>query len=248
MPSAKDIQFFDRYYDKGPEWYWSFFREGQDKKAIGELSHDYFLSAETAERIHRALPNAKLFCCLREVVDKMRSNYAYDRTTELGRNLSVEEYAFSPEIAQQYRYHDNLKPFYDRFGGENILVTFYDDLQADPAGFIRRIYGFLSIDTAFKPPSLLERVNPARGARVEGIAHLTYKAAQWLRQLGLANLVGAAKRSKTANMILYKGTAGKPDLPADLEHRIRETFGASYDDLAALIGRPLPEAWLHEAG
>ena len=48
VPLAKDIQFFDWHYDKGIDWYLSFFRPGRGKRAIGEVSHDYFLVEEAA--------------------------------------------------------------------------------------------------------------------------------------------------------------------------------------------------------
>ena len=47
VPPAKDIQFFDKNFDKGIEWYLSLFGSGAGQIAIGEVSHDYFLAQET---------------------------------------------------------------------------------------------------------------------------------------------------------------------------------------------------------
>jgi hypothetical protein len=51
LPAAKDIQLFDYHHEKGIDWYLSLFRPGIGKKAVGELSHNYFLYEEAAVRI-----------------------------------------------------------------------------------------------------------------------------------------------------------------------------------------------------
>ena len=43
VPLAKDIYFFDKHYDRGLQWYRSFFASAGGRRAIGELSHDYYL-------------------------------------------------------------------------------------------------------------------------------------------------------------------------------------------------------------
>ena len=240
VPPSKDIMFFDTYYHKGLDWYLGFFAEGKGKKAIGELSSQY------AQRIAEAFPKIKIFCCLREVIDKMISEYVYNQTTGVGKGLGLEEFAKLPEFYRQYTYYANLKSFYDLFPGDNILVLFYDDLEAEPAEFVRRIYDFLGVNADFEPPSLLKRVNPAHDARVELLALLAYRGTLLLRNLGLVNLVGRVKRSRLANALLYKPTTEKPDIPLEARRRVRAWFSKDYDKLAQLIGHPLPSSWLEE--
>lgn len=243
VPPAKDIYFFDRHYDKGMTWYLEHFREGKGATAIGELSHDYYLSAEAADRIHTDLPGVRLICCLREPVDCLRSGYLYNRTMDLAPSVSLEDFARAPQTRRQFDYFAHLKRYLDLFGRERLLIVFYEDLAADPAAYVESIYRFLGVDTAFQPPSLTERINPARDARNTYLARAAYRVALALRKMGLANLVGRIKESPLTNQLLYRTRAQTPRpleaLPDDVVAELRK----NHRRLETLIGRPLPDSW-----
>ena len=51
LTQAKDLYFFNRYYDRGPGWYRAQFRSAQrEHKIIGEVCPDYLSCAEAPER------------------------------------------------------------------------------------------------------------------------------------------------------------------------------------------------------
>jgi hypothetical protein len=263
VPVAKDIMFFNRYYAKGLAWYSRFFAERTDEKVGGELSHDYYLSEETARRIHDTLPDAKLICCLRETVDKLISAYVYNISTghatmsfedyvnygEVSRNrkAAFDEYV-EVSFARQVEYYENLKPYYDLFPREQILILFFEDLKRDPAGFARRLYAFLGVDPDFVPPSLHERSNPARVARNPLLAHTVFRIAQVFRGLGMANFVGAVKRNKVFNALLYRAEKPAVVVSEEARHRVYERYRPTYERLEELIGRPLPREWYRGEG
>lgn len=241
VPRAKDVYFFDRYYDKGLDWYLSHFQETGSAKAVGELSHDYYFSEEATNRILEVLPDVKLICCLREPVGRLVSGYVYNRTTSLRSGVSLADYAAQEDIATQFQYYGHLKRYLELFDRDRILIVFYEDMIRDPEGFMRQIYRFLEVDETFVPPNLHERINPSRNARAESLALFAYRFAQRLRELGLANLVGRIKESKLLNRILYRepteGLAEKPS--PELVASLRK----DHKRLEELIGRPLPECW-----
>lgn len=253
VPGIKDVYFFDRYYERGLDWYFSLFAEAGDAKAVGEVSHDYFLSEECAERIRRDLPQVRILFCLRERLDLTFSSYLYDKTLfqyfpaeRYTQGLSFEEFAQHPKVQALSDYCRNLRFFLDRFPRERILVLFYDDLQRDPAGFARRLYEFLGVDPDFVPPSLHRRINVARRARSRFLAHLAYQGGQLLRRLGRPEILGSIKRRSWFERLLYRPWAGdknKPTIPDDMRHRLHAELSRDYDRLADLIGQPLPPAW-----
>jgi hypothetical protein len=246
IPKAKDLQFFDIYYQKGVDWYLSFFREGQGKTAVGELSHDYFLYEEVATRIYENLPNIKLVCCLREPVDRIISAYLYSQTMYLDKKISLEEYAFQPDILKTSDYYNNLLPFYRLFPQEQILVLFYDELKQDPGAFAQKIYSFLGVDPNFDPPSVVRKVLAARKARNEFLAHIAYQTGLVFRKMGLANLVGQIKHNPLFNLVFYTKLEQKPDFPADIKNKFQVYFQQDYQKLAELIGRDLPPSWFQK--
>jgi hypothetical protein len=246
VPPAKDIMFFDEHYGRGLDWYLSFFREGKNCKARGELSHNYFMDEIFIQRIHKDLPDVKIMCCLREVVDKMISEYVFNQNTGRGKGVSFEEFSKLPYFHRQYTYYENLKPIYELFPKENILVLFFDQLKEDPAGFVRRIYEFLEVDADFQPPSLLEKINAAHDPRLKWFAQAVYEVALVFRKLGMANLVGRVKRNPLMNKVLYRSRATKPVLSPEVREKVRSRYDRDYDRLEELLGRPLPPAWRGE--
>jgi len=241
VPPAKDVYFFDRYFEKGLDWYFSHFKHAGEAKAIGELSHDYYFSEKALKRIGETLPEVRLICCLREPVGRLVSGYVYNRTTVLRSGVSLASYAAQEEIATQFEYYHHLNRYIDSFGRDKVLVVFYEDMVEDPQAFMCTIYRFLGVDDAFVPPNLHERINPARDARAESLALFAYRVALLLRRLGLSNLVGHIKGSKLLNRLLYKApTEGLAEVPTpELIARLRRDHAL----LESLLGRPLPKSW-----
>jgi len=254
VPPAKDVHFFHLHYEKGVAWYQGFFKGGKDKKAVGELSHDYFLFEEVADKIKALNPDVKLLVSLREPVDKMLSNYHYAKRTYLKEEVSFEDFFFHHERYQKNHYqnmhketanyYQNLRPFYERFPKENILVVFFDDLKTQPEKFIQSIYQFLEIDEAFVPSVLHTKVNPQQKARFSIVARLAYSTASVLRGLGLANVVGAVKRNAFFEKMLYQKPKEKTSvLEEDVRRKVYDYYVGDYNKLSALIGRDLPSGW-----
>lgn len=243
VPIAKDVQFFDLNYEKGLEWYLRFFAPGAGKKAVGELSHDYYLYPEAAERIRQDLPDVRLFCCLREPIGETMAVFLQQRKEFVSSMQSFEEFAFREETLKRSDYYYNLLPFYECFPRDKILVLFFDELRRDSAAFIRRVYEFLQVDAGYEPQSLDRRVLPASEPRSFGFAHLAYQTGFLLRKLGLANVVGRIKRNDAFSRLLYKPLEAKPEVPPEVAERLKAYYRGRYRELSELIGRPLPTEW-----
>jgi hypothetical protein len=243
VPAAKDIQFFDRYYGKGIDWYLSFFEPGKGKKAVGEVAHDYFLSGQNAVRIKKHLPDVRMFCSLREPVDQTLSTFLYRKNVVLDKEITFEQFAFQEEVLHLCDYYYNLLPFYRTFPRDNILVLFFDDLKTAPALFAKRIYEFLQVDSAFVPQVLYRKVLPASEPRFFWLGHLAYKTGSVLRRFGMANSVGTVKTSRIFRRLLYRQLEKKPEVSEGVHRSLREYYRERYKDLPGLIGLPLPEGW-----
>src|SRR5688500_17742284 len=72
----KELDFFNRHYDRGLHWYMRQFGPG----VAGESSPNYMkahLWAETAGRIRKHVPDARLVCVLRNPIDRTLSHYLH---------------------------------------------------------------------------------------------------------------------------------------------------------------------------
>lgn len=243
VPPAKDLQFFDRYYEKGIDWYLSFFQPGENKKAIGEVAHDYFLNERTARRIKKHLPDVRMFCCLRDPIDQIYSTFIYRKNVVLDSDTTIEEFAFREEVLHLCDYYYNLLPFYELFPEKNLLVLFFDELKEDSALFARKIFDFINVTPDFEPSILHRKVLPASEPRLSKLGHFAYGTGTFLRRLGFPNVVGAVKTSSIFRALLYKPLKKKTDMPAEVKKQLKAYYKERYEKLPQLIGQPLPGEW-----
>lgn len=243
VPIAKDIQYFDRHYDRGLDWYLDFFRPARHRRAIGELSHDYYAVPEAAARIARDLPGVKLICCLREPGDFVLSAYRYNKMHHLTDEVGFDDFIDLERTRRYTNYLENLRAYFDEFPPSDMKIVFYEDLANAPRALLSEIYGFLGVAGSFTPTVLHRRVNHARSPRSMAVTRFAYATGGLLRSLGMASLVGAVKSSPLVERSLYRREAvpdgGRPQAIA----RVRERCRRDYDALEGLIGKRLPQAW-----
>lgn len=212
VPACKDVYFFDEHYEKGMDWYASFFADAPEQaKAVGELSHAYLFSAEAAERIKRDLPGVRLMTSLRHPVDRCYSHYLYLVSSGLVTTSFAETIENRPGLTRSSYYAKPLGEYMKRFGPDQLKVLFFDDLQRDPRGYAAQVYDFLGLpfNEAFEYE---KKVRPARQPRSFMLARLAKQGALAARKLGLVRMVGAVKHSAIARM-LYKPYK-KEEIPA----------------------------------
>ena len=220
VPDQKDLYFFDRYYDKGIEWYGKFFRHGKHHTAVGEVCHDYISSVIACTRIRQDLGRTKIVICLRNPLERSVSNYYYlvkHGFTEKSFEEAINEFS---EIIANSLYYENLNRYIETFGRENVHIVTFDLLKSDPESVTGELYSFLGIDSSFRPRTLREgKVLPAAIYRNRHLAKFVKKMATKIRDLGYPQLVGKFKFSPLVNKLLYK-SIDKGDLTILQEIRI----------------------------
>lgn len=241
VPPAKDLMFFDRNYGRGLDWYASHFR-GADGRPCGELTNEYFLEPLFAERIRDSLPDVRLICCLRQPVDRALSRYRYALSTGLPTRTSFVEFCAREDIRHESDYAGNLKPFFEIFGRDRLLVTWYDDLRADPAAYLSRVYDFIGADSRFQPRGFTRRVLPAQAPRFWLLGALAFRTAKLMRRLRLEEMLGHLKASRLMNAIYQPAAAEGVPSPAEMA-QAAVLLRSDLTALEALVRSPVPAAW-----
>jgi Sulfotransferase domain len=238
VPAAKDIYFFDRYYDKGVAWYESFFPASNRALVRGELSHDYFSDATAIQRIYAYNPEIKLICCLRNPFDRAYSSFQHRQRLGLAKGSFAEDILYAPEVENEGLYNTHLSNIFSVFQSEAVLILDFDDLTASPKLFAQQIYQFLQVDSNFEASSLNTKVNQARDSRSVVLSRLIKIVAVVIRNLGFANLVGRVKHSAFVNSLIYKQAEKKQHkdvvaYPTDFVDR----YNKELHKLSHLLGR-----------
>lgn len=161
----RETKFFNREYNyrKGIEFYLSLFKHCPKNKIKGEFTSDYLLVPKTAKLIHAYFPKIKIFACLRNPVEKVYSEYHYHHKMKW--RLSIYptfEEAIEREsgLIKEGYYHKQIKPYFNLFPKENILVLFYEEISENPFEFVKNLYTFLGVQNPdFIPSCINHRIN-----------------------------------------------------------------------------------------
>jgi len=239
----KEIHYFDRFYDRGPEWYESFFPRGKEAaryRAIGEITPKYLFDRIAPERIRRDLPDVRLVAILRNPVDRAYSQYAL-AVRDAGERGTFEEFVRdNPDVVGRGLYTRQLERYLGCFPRDRFLVLLFEEMMADAATTLRRIAKFLDIDPGpFEKPHDRGKVNASYRPRYPGVRATVRKVGDFLRYHDLDWFVNVAKEMGVPHLF---GNAGP--LPPLTEGARRRLTGIFEDDVAALerlLGKELPE-------
>jgi hypothetical protein len=244
LSPAKDLYFFDRYYDRGLAWYASQFRDARDETIVGEVCQDYLFHPQAADRIHETLGPVRVMVSLRDPVERAWSSYLYARKHGIWPEPFGEALLTRPELLDHGRYATGLDRFLQRLPREMVHVALFDDLTSDPQAFIDSVTGFLGIDHLPLSSKDLEARLPAARARSVRIASMARRSADWVREHDGATLVGTVKRSPLVQRALYRPIdrdSVRPD-PADVI-TVRNALAPEIASLERTLGLRLGEAW-----
>jgi hypothetical protein len=140
-------------------WYESLFVpcEGKRPRAWGESSPNYTkcpFFRGIPQRMHDALPEAKLIYLVRDPIARMvshyRHNFAKGKET---RPINAALYGQRRGIyLNTSRYYTQLRLFLKHYSPERVLVLSTEEMQTDRRAALVRVFDFLGVDKAFDSP------------------------------------------------------------------------------------------------
>ena len=246
LSQAKDLYFFNRYYDRGPGWYRAQFRDAVPAhKVIGEVCPDYLSCPQAPERIHACLgPDIKLMVTLREPISRAFSGYLYLRKHGLAAPTFRETTKTAPELVDEGRYATHLRNYLQYFKQERLHVAFFDDLQADAQAFLDATTDWLGVARQGLSSGQLRAQLPASKARWLPLAVLAKRGANWVRRHDGADLVGTLKRSAVVQRLLYRPLGNdRPEMPAEDIAFMHEQLDAEIAGVESDFGIDLRQRW-----
>lgn len=210
----RDTHFFSKQseYEKGLDFYKKKLVFSNSGQSIAlEMSNDYLRSAGALERIKTSFPDAKLFCCLRNPIDRAYSHYLQEIKTGATREENFEKALRKREryISNGY-YAEGLKRLFSLFPREQVKVLFFDDIVSKPLELLQELWRFLDIEPIALETSFVQnKVNKARlpkSVKLEQFQNHAYHKLQrtalgnrfWhlARRLGLGRLVRSINKKE----------------------------------------------------
>jgi hypothetical protein len=243
MPAQrKEVHYFDRYFERGVEWYQSYFPAADAAgryRAIGEITPDYLATEEAPARIHALLPECRLIAILRNPVDRVYSWYQHARRSRNERRDFATFLQEEPGALRSGLYHRHLAGYLALFPREALLVLLYEELVRDPGRELGRLTGFLGVDMVWPDPAALlqERVYASDIPRFRQGFALARRAGGFLARHDLNWPVRAAKRLGLRGWFGSSGAA--PALSVAERARLAAFYRDDVRQLSALLRRDL---------
>ncbi len=211
VPKEKETFYFSRYFNRGPLWYNSFFKNSNQHKVKGEICPSYFANTKAAKRIAEYNLKIKIILIIRNPIDQIKSMCKL----HLNRNNSISTELDAEAVRKKYinnvLYYSNLKPYWNSFSENNILILNYDKLVDDPNIFLTKIYNFL--DVKFENQKINKKINKAFKPRYIFVERFVSKFGEFLRKknfyfisnlikkIGFLKLIRTINSSKNENEI-----------------------------------------------
>jgi len=245
LSEAKDLYYFSRYPDRGRDWYLGHFAAAGDQPVVGEVCPDYLAAPDAARLVRDDLgPDVRLMVSLRDPVDRAFSSFLYATKHGLAAPTLRAEVERDPRLVEEGRYGTQLRRFAAQFPLGQVHVAVFDDLEADPRGYLDSVTDWLDLPSQDVTPEMLEATLPASKARFVPLARATKAAADWVRARDGAAMIGRVKRSPWVQQTLYRPLGvDRPRIdPAD-ETWLREVFDKEIALVEDDFGIALRERW-----
>lgn len=238
MPTQrKEIRFFERYYDRGLNYYESFFcppSEAAKYRAIGEISTQYYDCPECAQRIYDTLPKAKLIIMLRHPVNRAYSHYGFSVQRGNYRGSFECFIADRPSTLEKGYYSRYLKEFLRYFDRSQLLALVFEEVFSDTFETKLRLANFLGIAAdKFPATQAREKVNASSVPTFRSLYSFLVKTGRKLRRRNFEHVVDFVK-GLGIDHVLAKGHS-LPPLNEELKRRLSLQYQAEFNELEDLL-------------
>jgi hypothetical protein len=256
-PEQKEPGYFSALRPlESPYRYGQLFKEAGEHQYTGEASGAYLTSPDSALRISKAVPQAKIIIMLRNPADRAFSLYRWmigegyewaptfkdALRMEEDRRNSVSFVKENPEYFYNFLYRTSgcyarqVERFLETFDWEQVRFLIFDDFVSSPASCTRKIFRFLGIDDTIKLNTPVR--NEGRSVHSAPLQFwIRQRARPILRKIPLGLRI--MRKAMQWNTTPRKGT-----LSDRFRQRLLQYYEEDIRETSALIGRDLASRWL----
>lgn len=241
----RPVSFFDRYYERGQEWYRGQFGGATTERVIGDVTPGYLYPHYVPARLALVVPEATVVAILRNPADRAYSHYWFNRTRgherlEFARALASEpERLVDPDLdphararyayVDRGRYVEQLERLEAVVPRAQIVVVVSEELRSSRSETMSTVYRAVGLDGRVEDDWLAGERNRYVEYRSMALRRPVQRLPMPLRRV--------ATRLNTR-----PAPAGYPPMAKEVRSQLQESFEPYNRRLAAWIGRDLP-AW-----
>lgn len=249
MVECKEPYFFnldEHYFGKGWRWYQSLYASAGACKMRGEGSNGYTMKElypDTAQRIARDLPDAKLIYIVRHPLRRIESYWTQLRANgdrDVSPDFDRAVRTSTAKLVDSTNYLTQIDAFRAYFPDQRILVLFYEDFRANSGQVMRRCFEFLGVDPDADLPDSNQHLNASNGKLV-----YTGMLTRMQNLPGFKTIMRPFPESwKTAvrKRFFRTRTTGRPAWKPETRNEVLQRIGDDCQSFLERYGRP-PGYW-----
>ncbi|MGH3096424.1 MAG: sulfotransferase domain-containing protein [Streptosporangiales bacterium] len=245
LPAVKDLHFFNRYYERGVDWYAGHFASARaEQGVIGEVCQSYLATPEAAERMSSCLgKDLRLMVTLRNPVQRAFSHYLYMLRQGERPQSFHDALVNRGSLIKQSRYARDLRRYLRYFPRESIYLGVFEDLRANPQAFLDDVLTWLRVAPMTLTSAQRNARLPASKARSRSAARTLHRSALWARNRDRATWVGWLKRSRLVERLFYQRVDETPTMTEADAAYIRAMLDDDVSRLEDTFGTALRTRW-----
>jgi hypothetical protein len=236
---TKETFFWDRFYDRGLEWYLEHFDDSD--KIISEVGPTYFSSEETIERVYKYNKNTKVIITLRDPANRAFSMYLHHLKKGRYNVPFWEAVKLYPEIIESSHYKKYINMWSSQFGNKNIIIILQEEIKTDSLDVVTNLCEFLGIPIEYNQKMLNRKSNEASMPKYIFLAGIFTKISLFIRKLGLYSIVNFANNIGIKKLI-YSSNKQIPKLDKQLRKELIEIFYTDIEYIEKIKNKNL-ENW-----
>lgn len=242
---AKDLYFFDRYYNKGMDWYAKQFAGGYNHRLVSEISHDYLYDETAAQRMQQHVADAKLVICLREPVERTFSAYLHLVKSGHFKGTFEEALEAHPGIINRSLYGKHVRTLLNYFPKSQLYTAVFDDLKASGQRFADQMLDALDVPRVRLPEDVRQKSLPAGRSRSVRLTQSVRWMGNACRDLGMPGIVGRVKSSRLVQSMLFApySQEEKPRPAVEACKDIRRLFARDLELLDEVLDANFSTRW-----
>ncbi len=247
----KEIDFFNRRYEEGLDWYESFFpsnRDANEFSTVGEFSPSYLYYPACAERIEKLGSVKNLLLIVRNPADQMYSYYG-QAVRGLNYQKTFEDFLEeNPKCLEKGLYGKHLKPFLKFYSQRQILCLIFEESVSGVQATMSKVSQFLSVDVTKFPNGLgEEKANESYIPKYRKLSYLADRARNVLLKYDQDWLINLAKTIGIQTALRGGGETKKiPSMSQKMRQKLLDYYREDIEDLESLMGISL-SVWSHDS-
>lgn len=245
----KPNKFYHNKIINNKEDYFSLYKGSEDYTIVGDASPSYLWDTNSAARIKKDFPNAKIIIILRNPAQRAFSHYLMnlrsglekeeDFLTALLRDEKNKHQIWGDNKSMLYTslgmYSSQVQSYYDHFEKKDIKVLIYEDFYENVESGISKLFEFLEI------PDIQSHTLNLDGSYNVYKSPKNKLAKFFISNKKRLNLVRKFTPSRIKDLILFKDSS-KPKIDERANVYLSELFKEDIENLEKKLGRNL-NAW-----